>query len=62
MEQQNKPMRWPSDFPGKHDKREIESCDSCGGAGDVHDFTGEWRGICHCPEGDAIRAKMEKKA
>jgi len=22
MEQQDKPMRWPSDFPGKHDKQE----------------------------------------
>lgn len=57
-----KPMRWPSDFPGKHDKQEAEHCESCGGAGDVHDITGEWRGICHCPEGDAIRVGMEKKA
>lgn len=22
MEQQDKPMRWPADFPGKHDKQE----------------------------------------
>ncbi len=22
MEQQDKPMRWPSDFPGKHDRQE----------------------------------------
>lgn len=24
MQQQDKPMRWPSDFPGKHDKQEKE--------------------------------------
>lgn len=56
------PMHWPSDFPGKHDKQEIESCETCNGAGDVHDSTGEWRGICHCQAGDDIRADMEKKA
>ncbi len=22
MEQQDKPMRWPADFPGKHDRQE----------------------------------------
>jgi len=22
MKQQDKPMRWPADFPGKHDKQE----------------------------------------
>lgn len=37
-------------------------CEYCGGSGDVHSIDGEWRGICTCKSGDAIRTAMEYKA
>lgn len=37
-------------------------CKSCDDTGDVHDQTGEWRGICSCVAGDAIRAPAPGQA
>lgn len=36
---------------------EPERCKSCDNTGDVTNQIGEWRGVCNCPAGDAIRAK-----
>lgn len=35
---------------------ETQRCPNCDDTGDVHSIDGEWRGICHCPAGQALRA------
>jgi hypothetical protein len=37
------------------------ACPHCNGTGDVHRADGEWLGICTCPVGDAIRARLPPK-
>lgn len=37
---------------------EREACEHCDGTGDVHNIAGEWLGVCPCPAGDPIRARM----
>lgn len=32
-------------------------CPNCDDTGDVNGITGEWRGVCHCPAGQAINAR-----
>jgi hypothetical protein len=35
---------------------EVEKrCEYCDGTGDVHDQTGEWRGVCVCEAGKALK-------
>ena len=35
-------------------------CPNCDDTGDVHSIDGEWRGVCHCPAGQAIKAAQPK--
>jgi len=34
-------------------------CPNCDDTGDVHSIDGEWRGVCHCPAGQAINAQVK---
>ncbi len=33
-------------------------CEYCDGTGDVHDQTGEWRGVCVCEAGKALKGNI----
>lgn len=35
----------------------VERCTSCDDSGDLTDLTGEWRGYCTCPAGEALKNK-----
>lgn len=41
----------------------VERCTSCDDSGDLTDLTGEWRGYCACPIGEALKNKpvVERK-
>lgn len=34
-------------------------CPNCDDTGDVHSIDGEWRGVCHCPAGQAINEQVK---
>jgi hypothetical protein len=36
-----------------------ERCEYCDGTGDVHDRTGEWRGVCNCEAGKRLAAPAQ---
>jgi hypothetical protein len=36
-----------------------ERCEYCDGTGDVHDRTGEWRGVCNCEAGRCCKAPVQ---
>ena len=36
-----------------------ERCEYCDGTGDVHDRTGEWRGVCNCEAGKRLAAPVQ---
>jgi len=37
-----------------------ERCEYCDGTGDVHDQTGEWRGVCNCEAGKRLAAPVQE--
>jgi hypothetical protein len=37
-----------------------ERCEYCDGTGDVHDRTGEWRGVCNCEAGKRLAAPVQE--
>jgi hypothetical protein len=37
-----------------------ERCEYCDGTGDVHDKTGEWRGVCNCEAGKRLAAPVQE--
>jgi hypothetical protein len=37
--------------------KQEQRCEYCDGTGDVHDQTGEWRGVCVCEAGAKLKEK-----
>jgi hypothetical protein len=46
--------------PIKEALKQEQRCEYCDGTGDVHDFAGEWRGVCVCEAGKALKQEQDE--